>query len=130
MKSRRKIIPRVRCDMPETAVCDVETGGCRSVGSADDRVDQQGCTVIRLLRYGGKDDWRSLYAAEITLYSVRSWTLSQRRYMRIWSGLEDLGAATTARVGDSGCAEDYLTGILGEISTWKCSNKVWNVHMK
>ena len=85
--------------IPERAVCDLETGinPCSRVTNADDRVDRQGQTVTRSRRQRREEDWRSLYVVEITLFSIHSCTLSQCSDLRIWSGLEDLGAATTAR---------------------------------
>ena len=44
MKSRRKLVPQVRCGIPEGAVCDLETGvnsgGWRRVTNVDDRLDR------------------------------------------------------------------------------------------
>ena len=83
--SRRKlIVPQVRCGMPKRAVvCDLETGVHWWL--KPDRIDREGCTVMRSRRWHGKTDWRSLCVVEI------SCTLSQCGNARIWSGLEDLG---------------------------------------
>jgi len=71
--SRRKLAPQVRCGISRRAICDLETrvnyDGWRSVTivGLDDRVDREGWTVMRSPERG-EEDWRSLYAVEITLY--------------------------------------------------------------
>jgi len=54
----------------------------------------------------GVADWR----CGRTTCNLRSCTLNQCKDLIIWSGFEDLGAATTARAKHSGCAEGDLAG--------------------
>jgi len=63
---------------------------------------------------------------------MRSCNLSQWRDLRIWSGSEDLGAATTARATEqenSGYAGDELTGFFEDHSTVSCSNRALSVRV-
>ena len=56
-----------------------------------------------------EEDWRSLYATEITLYSMRSCTLSQCSVLRIWLGLEYLELHQQHDQEHCGYAEGNIT---------------------
>ena len=67
---------------------------------------------------------------EVTLFSMCSCTLSQCNDLRIWSGLEDLGAAQQHyEQVHSGYVEGDLTVFEEDSSTSNCSTQVWSKQM-
>ena len=69
-----------------------------------------------------------VYVTEMTLYSMRSGTLSQWSDFRIWLASEDLGAATTARASQVSFeyAGGDLIGFLEDNSIVNYSNQAWS----
>jgi len=116
MKSRRKLVPRVRCGISQEALCDLETGVNWWLEKSDQPIRMIIIIITPLLlitpfRSSGS---RRLHCDETTQvtrrrrleelicrgnisYSKLSCTLSHCSDLRIWSELEDLRAATTAR---------------------------------